>query len=358
MRFTHLLAVALFAENIITKMGNCLPGTDWSDATVLWEDQFSGGELSDVWGYELADSWQYGFSQFGNFEQQWYTEDAVRVAKGKLRITAEYHKDPKVVRDLCWDECYQRCVAAGKRSGTADFDGCMDGCGNTGRRCENLGERGITSGRVQTKKGVVPPPSKEYPAIRVEMRVKMPEPGLGLWGAAWLLPPKDEPTDAPGEGLSGVWPRSGEIDVMELANQFRWVSVPRPTCGRSPRLSLTRATRFARSPARSTGQSTSGRRRETTECEACRRITSLVATASSTRTASSGEDSTGARPSSHGTWKTLFMGVFRLPGSRLMVRRTAYCSTWLWAATTPSTMQVGPSPWPTPRRRCGTARGR
>ena len=54
MRFTHLLAVALFAENL--KMGNCLPGTDWSDATVLWEDQFSGGELSDVWGYELADS--------------------------------------------------------------------------------------------------------------------------------------------------------------------------------------------------------------------------------------------------------------------------------------------------------------
>lgn len=154
-RAATILAVALFTENLAQRMGNCISGTDWSAADVLWIADFSEGKLDErTWDLELADAWQYGFNQFGNFEQQWYSKDAVRVAGGTLKITAEYHQDPVVVEQLCWDECYQRCLVAGKELGTADFEGCMNGCGNTGQRCKNLGERGITSGRLFTKKAV------------------------------------------------------------------------------------------------------------------------------------------------------------------------------------------------------------
>lgn len=216
-KVAQFLRVYIFAENLARHMGNC--SSSWDDAVVLFREDFSGG--LGAWDFELADAWQYGFGQFGNFEQQFYTKDAVRVEDGLLKITAAYTEDVSVVEQLCWDECAQRCIAAGKRPGTVDFEGCMNGCGNTGRRCKNLGERGITSGRIFTKEGVLKAPTEAYPVVRMETRIRLPEPGLGLWAAAWLLPPKENASDPPGTGTFGPWPRSGEIDVMETANDFK-----------------------------------------------------------------------------------------------------------------------------------------
>ena len=41
---------------------------------------------------------------------------------------------------------------------------------------------------------------------RIDVRAKTPK-GQGLWPAIWMLPT---------ESVYGQWPRSGEIDIMEL----------------------------------------------------------------------------------------------------------------------------------------------
>ena len=59
----------------------------------------------------------------------------------------------------------------------------------------------VKSGRVNTKLGA----NIKYG--RVEVEAKLPS-GDWLWPAIWMLP-----TDA----VYGSWPRSGEIDIMELS---------------------------------------------------------------------------------------------------------------------------------------------
>ena len=47
-----------------------------------------------------------------------------------------------------------------------------------------------------------------------EARMKMPE-GKGVWPAFWMMP--HDPTGKSGHGPYGVWPRSGELDIMEYS---------------------------------------------------------------------------------------------------------------------------------------------
>lgn len=190
---------------------------------IIWQDTFSKGlNIDETWNIETGDSWQYGFGMWGNNEKQFYTKDSVRVTHdGVLKITASYVDDGSL-ENACWDECYQRCVGVGKIPDTEDFSYCMEGCGNTGNRCSNVGKVGIKSGRLNTK-GPVPGPSDEYPVVRIEARVRMSEMGLGLWPAFWMLPWVSG-SRAPGEGEYGIWPLSGEIDIMESANQFDFVN--------------------------------------------------------------------------------------------------------------------------------------
>jgi len=64
---------------------------------------------------------------------------------------------------------------------------------------ENLKYNNFTSARLVTKgKG-------DWTYGRVEVRSKNPR-GKGTWPAIWMLPT---------ENIYGVWPRSGEIDIME-----------------------------------------------------------------------------------------------------------------------------------------------
>lgn len=191
---------------------------------MLWQDDFTTNELNtSVWEYELYDAWQYGFGKWGNREVQFYTRENIKVEDGVLKLIAEYEPDSERLFTLCWDECYHRCIDAGKVEGTDEFGGCMDGCGNTGNRCNNVRSVGISSGRVYAKSEHFQP-TLDYPVVRIEAKIRAPA-GLGLWPAFWMLPWSEYLGDvAPGEGIYGPWPASGEIDVMEMANQMDFVN--------------------------------------------------------------------------------------------------------------------------------------
>src|SRR3990172_7348451 len=67
-------------------------------------------------------------------------------------------------------------------------------------RKENYLAREYTSARMRTKyKG-------DWTYGRFDIRAKLPY-GQGMWPAIWMLP---------SDGAYGGWPRSGEIDIMEL----------------------------------------------------------------------------------------------------------------------------------------------
>ncbi|MFV0469132.1 MAG: family 16 glycosylhydrolase, partial [Dysgonomonas sp.] len=70
-------------------------------------------------------------------------------------------------------------------------------------RKENYGNRTCTSGRLNTSNKM------SFKYGKMEARIKLPKTANGLWPAFWML----------GADYSSVgWPRSGEIDIMEMGN--------------------------------------------------------------------------------------------------------------------------------------------
>lgn len=143
----------------------------WADASVeqtigewveVWGDEFDGtGSALDSngvdlgkWAYQEGTGTEYGVSDWGNNEQEYYSRNNVQVAEGLLTITAKK---------------------------------------------ESKGGKAYTSGRLWTS----PTYSKTYG--KFEARIKMPE-GQGIWPAFWLMPKDSE---------YGTWASSGELDIME-----------------------------------------------------------------------------------------------------------------------------------------------
>ncbi len=132
--------------------------------TLTWSDEFDADVINtQYWGYDTADGCQLDtvngtLCGWGNNELQYYTmrEENARVEDGKLIITAK--------KEIPF---YQ------------------------GRQ--------YTSARMVTKNKV------DFKYGRVDVRAKLPK-GQGLWPAIWMLP-----TD----NVYGIWPASGEIDIME-----------------------------------------------------------------------------------------------------------------------------------------------
>lgn len=120
---------------------------------LIWQDEFSGSGLPDAtkWGYDVG-NWGWG-----NYELQNYTDSRVENARqenGNLIVEAR--------RD--W------------------YNGIE-----------------YSSARMVSKyKG-------DWTYGRIEVRAKVPL-GKGLWPAIWMLPTDND---------YGIWPRSGEIDIME-----------------------------------------------------------------------------------------------------------------------------------------------
>ena len=138
-----------------------LPSLAWAAAvpgawTQTWSNEFNAGS-SDLGGF----TYETGGGGWGNNENEVYTSNAsnVSVGGGSLHITA---------------------VASG-----------------TGKN------QTYTSGRITTTNSF----SQAYGLF--EFRAKMPA-GQGLWPAIWMMP----------KGSAyGVWPNSGEIDVLETRGQ-------------------------------------------------------------------------------------------------------------------------------------------
>ena len=123
-------------------------------AQLVWSDEFNGTSLDlTKWTPIVGE----GGAVSGNAELQYYTDRSqnIQVSSGTLKIIA---------------------------------------------LLESYGGNSYTSARMQTKN------LGDWLYGRFEARIKLPV-AQGMWPAFWLLP-----TD----NTYGIWPRSGEIDIMEL----------------------------------------------------------------------------------------------------------------------------------------------
>jgi beta-glucanase (GH16 family) len=131
---------------------------------LLWSDEFDGSAVdTSKWGFDTGT----GNWGWGNNEVQFYRPENVVVQDGKLSIV--------------------------------------------GRR-EDYGGMPYTSARMKSNTAWHPGMTvdgKVINSIKVETKIKAPQPSLGLWAAFWMYPDTDR---------YGIWPGSGEIDIYELIN--------------------------------------------------------------------------------------------------------------------------------------------
>ena len=141
---------------------------------LVWCDEFDGASLdTSKWGYQTGTQDKYSDSPtyWGNNEQQYYTQDAVAVENGALKITATKRK---------------------------------------------MGDRSYTSGRILTR-------DKAYWTYGYfEAKMKTPT-GNGMWPAFWMLPQPTNSNVSSGNAY-GTWPLNGEIDIMEAKGRLNNVT--------------------------------------------------------------------------------------------------------------------------------------
>ena len=128
---------------------------------LIWYDEFLGETLDlTKWSYQIGNSYQ----GWGNYEAQYYTKENVSVKEGMLIIEARKED--------------------------------MQGCGYSSGRIRTITEDGQILFSTQGGK--------------IEARISMPI-GDGLWPAFWMMPVGND---------YGLWPLSGEIDVMEAKGRI------------------------------------------------------------------------------------------------------------------------------------------
>jgi beta-glucanase (GH16 family) len=127
---------------------------------LVWADEFDGTTLNtDNWSYQIGDGCP-SLCGWGNNELQYYREENVEVSGGTLKIHV---------------------------------------------RNESFGGSDYTSARIRTKDKAA------WTYGRFEARMKMPSGGRGYWPAFWMLSEEDH---------YGIWPLSGEIDIMEMVGHI------------------------------------------------------------------------------------------------------------------------------------------
>jgi hypothetical protein len=126
-------------------------------SNLVWSDEFNGSSLNLTdWTYETGDGCP-GLCGWGNNELEYYTD----------RPTNLFFKEGNII------------IEAKKES----FNG-----------------KEYTSAKIVTRG------KKAFRFGRMEIRAKLPK-GKGIWPAIWMLPQSE---------VYGGWPKSGEIDIMEL----------------------------------------------------------------------------------------------------------------------------------------------
>jgi beta-glucanase (GH16 family) len=139
---------------VFTNAGYDAP-TSYAGYTLAWADEFNGSSLSTTdWSFENGDGCP-NICGWGNNELEYYRPDNLSFQDGKLIIEA---------------------------------------------RKENFGGKSYTSSKILTRG------KKVFKFGRIDIRAKLPK-GKGIWPAFWLLPQNN---------TFGGWPRSGEIDLMEM----------------------------------------------------------------------------------------------------------------------------------------------
>jgi hypothetical protein len=171
--------------------------------TPLWADEFDSWD-DGKWQHHWGDGCQIGLCGWGNQELEFYTNSPSnsRVVDGKLIIEAKEitGTEQAAVQQECWDECGRRCVSEGYIDGTPELHTCVLSCG--GGRCPEIR---FTSARISSANKFSVSPSAKFKTIRVEASIQL-TPGTGLWPAFWMLPQDTK---------YGIWPSSGEIDIVE-----------------------------------------------------------------------------------------------------------------------------------------------
>ena len=141
-------------------------GDNEENSIYSFHDEFHGKAVDDSkWDYQEGDGTEYNNPGWGNNEEQYYRRENARVENDCLIITAQIE-----------DEQTQ----------------------------EELGKK-YTSSKLVTKDIF----SQTYG--RFEARIRVTEAIEGIWPAFWLMPE---------DGVYGGWPRSGEIDIMELKGRL------------------------------------------------------------------------------------------------------------------------------------------
>ena len=133
----------------------------------------AGGVDLGRWGFQNGNGSEYGLSGWGNEERQAYRTENVTVQGGYLRINAKYESS----------QVNSRSYTSGKLV-TANSQGIsyLD---------EPTGGSGLKFGQTYG---------------RFEAKIRM-NAGRGAWPAFWMMPVNS---------TYGGWPRSGEIDIMEM----------------------------------------------------------------------------------------------------------------------------------------------
>jgi beta-glucanase (GH16 family) len=125
--------------------------------TLAWSDEFNGTTLDPaVWVYDTGDGCP-NLCGWGNNELQYYTNstDNLFFQDGKMIIEAKQ---------------------------------------------QAFGGKNYTSARIKTDG------KKSFKYGRIDFRAKLPQ-GKGIWPAFWMMPQAN---------VYGTWPRSGELDIMEV----------------------------------------------------------------------------------------------------------------------------------------------
>jgi beta-glucanase (GH16 family) len=134
--------------------------TSYAGLALKWSDEFNATVLNqNDWSYELGDGCP-NICGWGNNELEYYTNSTDNL----------YFQDGKMII-----EAKQQPVSG----------------------------RNFTSARIKTQG------KKPFKFGRIDIRAKLPV-GKGIWPAFWMLPERS---------VYGTWPKSGEIDIMELLGQ-------------------------------------------------------------------------------------------------------------------------------------------
>lgn len=131
--------------------------TSYAGYSLSWADEFNGSSLNtSIWAHENGDGCP-GNCGWGNNELEYYTDraDNLFFQDGKLIIEAKK---------------------------------------------ENFSGKTYTSSKILTRD------KKPIKFGRIDIRAKLPK-GKGIWPAFWMMPQAS---------VFGGWPRSGELDIMEV----------------------------------------------------------------------------------------------------------------------------------------------